>query len=109
IARPMGKQQVIDDQEDDRARYGDHEAVEVQAGYSMHAERPEQPAADQRTNDAEKDIEKQPFARLVDDLAGDEARDQAQNNPRYDRHETSSCRLRYAAQWCCERWDMMTA
>src|SRR5579872_12440 len=93
VSRAAGlarEQQVIDHQEDDRTHYGDQEAVQVQAGDPRHTEGPEQPATEHRADDTEQDVPDEPFARLVDDLAGDEAGDETQNDPRYEGHETSS-------------------
>src|SRR5690348_10964217 len=92
IARAAGKQQVVDDQEHDRANHGDPQAVEVESGHSGHAEPAEQPAADHGANDAEHDVQEKSFARFVDDLAGDESGDESENDPGDEGHETSGCR-----------------
>src|SRR5438270_13358 len=77
---PAGDQ-VVDDQHHDGADHRDEHAVEVEAGHPGGAELGEQPAADDRADDAEHDVEDEPLAGLVDDLAGDEAGDQPEHDP----------------------------
>src|ERR1700736_5282185 len=77
---------TTEQQDDDRADYRDEHAVEVEAGHSRLAEGGEEPAADDRADDAKQDVDEQPLAGLVDDLAGDEAGNQSEDDPGDDRH-----------------------
>ena len=66
---------MVDHQHDDRPDYRDDHAVEIEAGNSDPAQGVENEAPD----NAEHGIEKKPVTRLVDDFAGNEARDQPQD------------------------------
>ena len=79
---------VVDPQHDDRADNGDDHAVEIEAGNSDPAQGVENEAPDNGPDNAEHAIEKKALTRLVDDFAGNEARDQPQDNPPDDRHHT---------------------
>ena len=60
---------------------GDDHAAEIEAGNSDPAQGVENEAPDNGPNNAEHGIEKKALTRLVDDFAGNEARDQPQDNP----------------------------
>src|SRR5437899_128478 len=77
---------VVDHQENHSSDDGHDETVDVQPGDPAHAEQVEQPAPDHRADDTQADVEEEPFARFVDQLAADEARDQTEHYPRDDRH-----------------------
>src|SRR5437016_393835 len=77
---------VVDHQENHSSDDGHDETVDVQPGDPLHAEQVEQPASDHSADDPQGDVQEEPFARLVDQLAADEPRDQAEYNPRDDRH-----------------------
>jgi signal transduction histidine kinase len=66
-------QGVIDDEEKDRADHRDQEAVDIQPRDARVPEGAEQPTTDERSDDTEDDVHEDALARLVDDLAGDEA------------------------------------
>ena len=70
---------VVDPQHDDRADNGDDHAVEIEASNSDPAQGVENEAPDNGPDNAEHGIEKKPVTRLVDDFAGNEARDQPQD------------------------------
>src|SRR5205823_5292217 len=78
---------VVDEQHDHRADDGDEDAVEVQAGDAGGAEAGEHEAADEGADDAQQQVEPEPAAGYVHELAGDEAGDQAQNDPGENRHQ----------------------
>src|SRR5262249_16704729 len=65
---------------------GDDETVDIQAGHAVHTDQTEQPAPDHSAHDTQGNVEEEPFAPLVDQLAPDETRDQAEPDPRDDRH-----------------------
>src|ERR1700730_16882834 len=69
-------QGVIRDEQDDRADDGDEEAVGVEPGDAGFPG-----VGEDRADDAQGDIEEEALARLVDDLAGDEAGDQTEDYP----------------------------
>jgi signal transduction histidine kinase len=73
VAGRATAQGVIDDEEKDGADHRDQQAVDVQPGDTRVPESAEQPAADERPDDAEDDVHEDALTRLVDDLAGDEA------------------------------------
>src|SRR5579872_2966375 len=72
---------MIDHQDDDGARNRDEQAVQVEPGHAGHPEKIEEPAAGDRSNDAKDEVEHESFARLVDELAGDEAGQHSENDP----------------------------
>jgi hypothetical protein len=77
---------VVKRQKDDRADRGDARAVnavDVEAGHAGAAEKVEQPAAENRTNNAEQDVDDGSLARRADDLA----QDQAQHEPQQDLYD----------------------
>jgi hypothetical protein len=80
---------VVDDKYNDRADDGDDQTVDVEPRYADTAERVEDEAANDRADDAEHHVENQPLTLLVDELAGDETGDQAQNEPCNDTHMKS--------------------
>jgi hypothetical protein len=61
----------------------------VEAGHPAHAGHAEQPAADHRAHDTQRDIEEEPFPCFVDQLTADEPGNQAEHDPRDDRHWSS--------------------
>jgi hypothetical protein len=77
---------VIDPQDQDRADDRHKHAPDVEAGDAGRAEHSEQIAADHGSDDAEHDIHENTLTGADIDLARDEARDQAQDNPGYNRH-----------------------
>src|SRR3954451_1308107 len=86
LDRSTAYQSVVEDQHNDRADHGHKHAVKVEAGDPGAAKGSEEPTADYRTDDPEHDVQHHAFASLVDDLAGDETSDEAQNKPPDDRH-----------------------
>jgi hypothetical protein len=66
---------MVDHQEHDSSDNGYDEAVDVQPGHPGHAEQVEQPAADYRSHDAQRDVEEEPFSSFIDQFAANETRD----------------------------------
>jgi len=64
---------VVHNEDDDGAGDADQDAVEVEAGHTHPSELLEEPASDNCADDAENDVQQEALARLVDDLAGEEA------------------------------------
>src|SRR5271169_1459894 len=81
---------MVGNQDDNRAEYRDQQTVEVQSGNTGHPERIEEPAADNRPDHTEADVDQEAITRSVDDLAGDEASDEAQDDPGNDCHVRDS-------------------
>ncbi len=75
---------VGDHENDDRAADGDQHAVEIEAVDALAAERRHDPAAHHGPDDAEDDVEHDAFAVTVDEFAGNETGDQAEDDPRND-------------------------
>jgi hypothetical protein len=55
--------------------------MEVQSVHPDVTEDMKQPAAYDRSDDAQENVEKETFTTTVDEMARDEARDQTQENP----------------------------
>jgi hypothetical protein len=72
---------VIDQKHDDRADDGDDDAVEIEAGYSLSTSQGKQKSPDHRADDAEHNVQNHTLAGFVDDLASDEASNQAEDDP----------------------------
>ena len=72
---------VVDEQHDDCSGDGYGDAVEIQAGYSGKAEETGEPSADDRSHDAEDDVQDEAFASLIYQLAADKTRNQPENDP----------------------------
>ena len=71
------------DEQNDRADQGDQHAVEIEADDAHMAEGIEQPAADQRSHDADHDIAHDPAGTFAgNDGLCQHADDQAKNDPR---------------------------
>src|SRR5947209_1006349 len=92
--RSTAGDQVVDDEHHDRADDSDDHAVEIEAGHPGLAELLEEESADNCTQYAEDDVEYDALAGSIDDLAGDEARDKAQNDPSDDTHDRAPLRCR---------------
>lgn len=58
--------------------------MDAESGDTLRAKHGKEPAAGKSTHNARYDIQKETFAGPVDDLAGDETRDQAEHNPSGD-------------------------
>jgi hypothetical protein len=80
---------VIDYQHDNRTDDGHEHAVEIEPGYAHGSKEGEQKASDDCTDYAEHNVEDDALARLIDDPARDEASDETEDQPSYDRHEGS--------------------
>src|SRR5215469_16498870 len=80
---------VIEHEHDDRADDGDEHAPEIEPGDARAAQPGEDESPHDAADDAEHDIEDEPFALLVDDLAGDEAGNQSQYHPAENGHSHS--------------------
>ncbi len=79
-------QRVHDHEQYHGASDRDEDAIEIEPVHTGSTERGHDPAADNRTNYADDDVEEYPLAVTVDDLARDEARDESDNDPRDDGH-----------------------
>src|SRR5689334_22780035 len=77
---------VVDDQDHNCPDHSDDHAVDVEAGDPRAAERREDEAPHDRSDDTEHDVHDHAFTALVHDLAGDESRDETENNPSEQRH-----------------------
>src|ERR1700678_1954840 len=77
---------VKDRQDHHRSRHGDQNTVKVQPGDSRKTEESGQPASHDRSDHTQKNVEKQPLASPVHDLAADESGHQSQYDPREDGH-----------------------
>src|SRR5579863_9033501 len=84
-------QLLVNPQHDDRADHRDDDAPDVEAGYPAHPKQAgEDEASDGGAEHAQHEVQDQPRAGPVEDLAGDEARDQPQNDPADNAHAPAS-------------------
>ena len=81
---------MVHHQKCDGAHDGHQDAVKIQSSDSTGAEEIEQPSSSDGSDDSEHEVENEPLASLVNDLAADESGDQPQNNPSEKRHDSSS-------------------
>jgi hypothetical protein len=72
---------VLDAENDHGAQDGDEHAPDVEAINARGAEGIEDESTDDSAYDPENDVEDDAFSRLVHDLAGDEARNESQDDP----------------------------
>src|SRR6476660_4652219 len=77
---------MIDPQHQHGADDRDQHAPDVESGDAGLADHVEEIAADHGADDAEHDVHQDALTGADIDLARDEARDQAQHNPGYNRH-----------------------
>src|SRR5579862_3791598 len=84
---------VINKQQNHRAHHRYDEAIESKVGYSGLAKKAEEPPPDHRAHDAEQCVEHHSLATVVDEMTGDEARDQTKKNPCEQRHISLLLRL----------------
>jgi len=77
---------MIYQQHHDRTDDGDHHAIDIKSGNAGGAKLGKQKAADDRADNPEHDVHNDALTRLVHHFAGDEAGDQAEQNPSDDRH-----------------------
>ena len=75
---------VIEHEHDDRADNRDEHAPEIEPRDASAAEPSEDESPDEGADNTEHDIEDEPLALLIDDLARDEAGDQPQYDPADD-------------------------
>ena len=66
---------MVDQQHHDRSDDRHEHTVDIEAGDPFSPDEAKQKAADDRPDNPQNDIEDHPFARLVDNFAGDEAGD----------------------------------
>ena len=76
---------VVDDQHDNGADDRDKHRVQVKSGDALAAQSAEDRAADQRAEDAERDVPNAAFATAVYDVAGDEPGDETEHDPTENR------------------------
>src|SRR5262249_51952351 len=86
LQRPSSGDRVVDYEYHYRPNNGDHQAVKVEPGDRTLAKRRKDKPANHGSHDPEHDVEEEARALFVDDLAGDEARDQSKHNPGDNRH-----------------------
>ena len=72
---------MVDDQDHDGTHHCNQDAVQVDARDTCHAECLKQVAADNRTHDAQDDVQQEPFTGFIDDLAADKSRNEAEYDP----------------------------
>ena len=85
--RAAPKDQVINQQHNDGANDGHDNAVKVQSGDIALPEKScSQKAANDGSNNSENNIQDEAFAGFIYYFAGDKARDEAKDKPRYNRH-----------------------
>ena len=75
---------MIPNQYDDSADNRDEHAPQIEAGYPGAAKMLEQPAADHTPDNSKQDIEEETLSPTLYYLAGDEARDQSEDDPAED-------------------------
>jgi hypothetical protein len=87
---------MVQDQDDHRADDGHDDAFDVEPADSRHRMHPglsseslEEPPADHRADDAEEDVPCDSLASFVDDLAGEEPRDESEDDPSDERQVPS--------------------
>src|ERR1039457_5273035 len=78
--------EVKDHQNHDGTHHGHPKTLEVEPGHSMRPEMAEEPTAHHRADNSQDDVEEKALARLVDDLASNEPRDQTENDPCKESH-----------------------
>jgi len=84
LALRKSADQVIYDQNDNRADNRDEHAPQIEASYAGPAEPLEQPAANDAADNTKDDVEEETFTLPVHDLAGDEACNQPEHDPADD-------------------------
>ena len=80
---------VIEDEDDDRTDHCHKHAVEIETRDPGSPELHEQEASDDRSDDAQNDVEDEPFAALVDHFTAYEAGNQPENDPTQNGHRKS--------------------
>ncbi len=85
-SRPATDEHVVQPQHHYRTNNRDDRAIEVEAGHWRTTEGGEDEASDHRADYSENDVENKALPGAVDDLAGDEARDEAQYQPSENGH-----------------------
>ena len=60
----------------------DEHAVEIESGYAPHSEAVEEPAADNRSADPKKNVQDDALSGPIDNFAGNEACNEAKDDPR---------------------------
>ena len=83
---PTTDDEMVDDQHHRGANHRDEQAPQVEAGHAALTSVVEQRTADECAHDAEHQVDDQANARAVHDLAGDEPREQTEDEPTEDRH-----------------------
>jgi len=77
---------VVDHKHHDRTNNSDNHAVNVQARNTWCPEQIKQISAYKGTNNSEHDVEPEPLALPIDNLASDEPGDQTKDDPTDDTH-----------------------
>ena len=74
---------MVHDEKQNGAGNGHQQAVQVESGNTRHPKGGEEPAADDRTDDAENDIHYDSLTRPANNLAGAERGDKTEDDPCY--------------------------
>jgi hypothetical protein len=77
---------MVNHQEKNRPGNSHTNAVEIQARYPCGAEHLKNPAADNRANYTEENVEYNSLAMVINQMAGDEPSHQSKQNPSEERH-----------------------
>jgi hypothetical protein len=78
--------QIVEQKHYDRTGNRDKHTVEVQSCNAFFPKETEQASTDKRADDSKPDVEPEALALSIDDLASDESRYQAKNDPAQDTH-----------------------
>jgi signal transduction histidine kinase len=76
------KHRMVDEQHQGSPDDRDDGAIDVEPAGPRHSEEPEQPPTDDRANDSKQNVDDDPLASAVYDLAGNETGNESENDPR---------------------------
>ena len=76
------EQPVVHDQEYNGADSRDDHGIEIESGYAPHSEGVEEPAPDNCSSDAKKNVQYDALSGPIDDFAGNEAGNEPNDDPR---------------------------
>jgi hypothetical protein len=85
---------MIDEQDDDSAAHGYHQAVQIQATYPTRAQESKKPSPNDSTHDTEQNIGQESGSLPIHDLARDESGQQTQQDPSLEGHKSVSSAVR---------------
>jgi len=81
------EQRVINDEEHNGAERRDDNAIEIESVHTAHSEDVEEPAADNCSADPKQNVQDDALASPIDDFAGNEARNEPNDDPRDNLHD----------------------